>query len=106
PNLGQGGCLAIEDAAVLARCLTKYASNAQNGNSNDATPAALRRFEALRYSRTTTVVRFSRLYGVVGQWESAPAVRVRHLLLSAVPGRLVQNLLRWVFDYDAYGVRI
>src|SRR5438270_13199152 len=28
PNLGQGGCLAIEDAAVMARCLEKYASDA------------------------------------------------------------------------------
>lgn len=106
PNLGQGGCLAIEDAAVLARCLTKYASNAQNGNDPGATQAALRRFETLRYSRTATVARFSRLYGVVGQWESPSAVRVRGALLSTVPASLVQSLLRWVFDYDAYGVSI
>lgn len=106
PNLGQGGCLAIEDAAVLARCLTKYASSAQNENDPGATQAALRRFETLRYSRTATIARFSRLYGVVGQWENPSAVAVRRALLSTVPGKLVQSLLRWVFDYDAYGVSI
>ena len=106
PNLGQGGCLAIEDAAILARCLTKYASNAQDGNDPDAIQAALRRFETLRYSRTATVARFSRMYGVVGQWERPSAVGVRRAVLSTVPGRLVQSLLRWTFDYDAYGVSV
>jgi 2-polyprenyl-6-methoxyphenol hydroxylase-like FAD-dependent oxidoreductase len=106
PNLGQGGCLAIEDAAVLARCLKKYASHAQNENDPDPIQAALRRFETLRYSRTATVARCSRMYGVVGQWEKPSAVGVRGVLLSTVPGKLVQNLLRWVFDYDAYGVSI
>ena len=103
PNLGQGGCLAIEDAAILARCLAKYA---KDENDPDATQAALRRFETLRYSRTATVARFSRLYGIVGQWQRPTAVRVRRALLSTVPGRLVQSLLRWVYDYDAYGVSI
>jgi 2-polyprenyl-6-methoxyphenol hydroxylase-like FAD-dependent oxidoreductase len=106
PNLGQGGCLAIEDAAVLARCLTKYANNAENGNDPGGAQAALRRFETLRYSRTATLARFSRMYGVVGQWERPSAVRVRRAVLSAVPKALVQSLLRWTFDYDAYGVSV
>jgi 2-polyprenyl-6-methoxyphenol hydroxylase-like FAD-dependent oxidoreductase len=106
PNLGQGGCLAIEDAVVLARCLQKYASNAQNEKRAGAIQSALRRFEALRFSRTATVARFSRLYGVVGQWENPTTVAMRGWLLSAVPAGLVQRLLRWTFDYDAYGVAI
>lgn len=46
PFLGQGAAQAIEDAAVLARCLA--------GDPGDP-PAALRRYEALRKPRTTRV---------------------------------------------------
>jgi salicylate hydroxylase len=46
PFLGQGAAQAIEDAAVLARCLA--------GDAGDP-PAALRRYEALRKPRTTRV---------------------------------------------------
>jgi salicylate hydroxylase len=46
PFLGQGAAQAIEDAAVLARCLA--------GDPGDP-PAALRRYEALRRPRTTRV---------------------------------------------------
>ncbi len=102
PNLGQGGCLAIEDAAVLARCLDKCANN----QPPEGIDSALRRFETLRYSRTATVARFSRLYGTLGQWEDQTAVQLRGWLLAAVPGALVQRLLRWTFDYDAYRVPI
>ncbi|MCA1633880.1 MAG: FAD-dependent monooxygenase [Acidobacteria bacterium] len=96
PNLGQGGCMALEDAAVLARCLAKC------GDAD----RALRRYEALRYARTATVVRYSRRYGAVGQWQSATAVRFRGALLSALPERVGRSLLSWVFDYDAYGVDV
>ena len=103
PNLGQGGCLAIEDAAVLARCLEKYASN---GSANEtAAPLALRRFEALRYSRTAWVARCSRAYGIVGQWENG-AGSLRDLILPMVPGRIAARALRSIFNYDAYAIRI
>lgn len=104
PNLGQGGCLAIEDAVVLARCLQRYAGAPKDGIA--AIQAALRRFERLRYSRTATVARFSRLYGIVGQWENQTAVGLRACLLSNIPTGLVQRLLRWTFDYDAYSVTL
>jgi 2-polyprenyl-6-methoxyphenol hydroxylase-like FAD-dependent oxidoreductase len=104
PNLGQGGCLAIEDAAVLARCLKQIVSDAQNENGLEPIRTALRHFESLRYSRSATVARFSRLYGVVGQWENQTAVGMRGWLLSIMPAALVQRWLRWTFDYDAYNV--
>jgi 2-polyprenyl-6-methoxyphenol hydroxylase-like FAD-dependent oxidoreductase len=105
PNLGQGGCLAIEDAVVLARCLKKYA-NGKDEKDVSSIRAGLRRYETLRFSRTATVARFSRLYGVVGQWENQTAITMRGWLLSTIPPSLVQRLLRWTFDYDAYGVTI
>jgi len=110
PNLGQGGCLAIEDAAVLARCLKKYASGVGPvaGKELALSPVsfALRRFESLRFARTAAIARYSRVYGVVGQWENRWAVQARSLILSSVPKGLAQRLFRAVFSYDAYAVSI
>ncbi|HWP52798.1 MAG TPA: FAD-dependent monooxygenase [Pyrinomonadaceae bacterium] len=103
PNLGQGGCLAIEDAAILARCLSKYSAPT---NSASSIAVALRKFEMLRFARTATVARCSRMQGIVGQWENPWAVRLRRTVLSSIPDCLTQRLLRWVIDYDAYGVSI
>ena len=59
PNLGQGGCMALEDAAMLARCLTEQTSPA----------AAFRRYETLRRHRTRNIQQRSRVIGEIGQWE-------------------------------------
>ena len=96
PNLGQGGCVAIEDAAVLARCLSKYA---------DAR-AALRAYESRRRTRAARIASYSRRYGVFGQWHSRAATRMRARLLSYVPQSFGRRLLSLVFDYDAYEVEI
>jgi 2-polyprenyl-6-methoxyphenol hydroxylase-like FAD-dependent oxidoreductase len=99
PNLGQGGCLAIEDAVVLARCLHECGAKA-------GIPYALRRFERLRFARTTTIAQYSRAYGVVGQWENRFAVQLRDLVHSMLPRGLAKHLLSRVFNYDAYSVSI
>jgi 2-polyprenyl-6-methoxyphenol hydroxylase-like FAD-dependent oxidoreductase len=96
PNLGQGGCMAIEDAAVLARCLAKYA---------DA-DRALRAYEAHRRTRTARLATYSRRYGAVGQWRSAFATRLRGRLLSSLPAPLGRKLLSLIFDYDAYATEV
>jgi len=96
PNLGQGGCMAIEDAVVLARCLQKYGPRHE----------ALRAYERLRYSRTRVVTGYSRFYGSVGQWQQPAAVRLRGALLSLVPQVVTQRLLRMIFAYDAYAVNV
>jgi 2-polyprenyl-6-methoxyphenol hydroxylase-like FAD-dependent oxidoreductase len=108
PNLGQGGGLAIEDAAILARCFEKYVSP-ENLSGEQTLPAitrALRKFAALRQARAAAVARYSRLYGVVGQWECRFAVGMRDRILSLVPNALAERLLRGVFDYDAYAVPV
>jgi len=105
PNLGQGGCLAIEDAAILARCLDKYGT-ANKPEGANSVPDALRKFESMRFARTATIRRYSRIYGVVGQWENSLAVVLRRLALSSVPAKLTKRVLRSLFDYDAYAVSI
>ena len=96
PNLGQGGCMAIEDAMVLARCLREYGAEEK----------ALRTYERLRFRRTAAISRYSRVYGAVGQWENLLARALRRTSLTLVPASVGQRLMRIVFDYDACGVRI
>jgi 2-polyprenyl-6-methoxyphenol hydroxylase-like FAD-dependent oxidoreductase len=92
PNLGQGGCLAIEDAFMLARCFKKY------GASEDA----LRTYENCRYKRTTALAKYSRYYGTIGQWENIWARALRRTTLALAPEALAMRLMQIVFDYESY----
>jgi len=96
PNLGQGGCLAMEDALVLARCFEK----------DGPTEEVLRRYEHTRYKRTRGVSNYSRSYGSIGQWENIWARGLRRATLSLVSEALAQRLMQFVFDYDATKVPI
>jgi 2-polyprenyl-6-methoxyphenol hydroxylase-like FAD-dependent oxidoreductase len=59
PNLGQGACQALEDALVLAGCL-----------SGQREPvAALRAYEARSRKRSAATIKQSALVGAIGQWE-------------------------------------
>jgi len=96
PNFGQGGCMAIEDAMILARCLEKYGAEEQT----------LRKYEDLRQGRTKAVTRYSRLYGAIGQWQNMFARGLRKSALSVVPESAARRLMQIVFDYDACEVGI
>jgi 2-polyprenyl-6-methoxyphenol hydroxylase-like FAD-dependent oxidoreductase len=73
PNFGQGACLAMEDAVVLADCL-----------KNDGIAAsALRTYEARRRERTRSIVRESRSLGAVSQWENSVACAVRDWIIRS-----------------------
>jgi 2-polyprenyl-6-methoxyphenol hydroxylase-like FAD-dependent oxidoreductase len=96
PNLGQGGCLAMEDAMVLARCFEKY------GPTDDA----LRKYEGCRYQRTAAITRYSRYYGTIGQSENPLASGARKILLPLAPEPILERLVQTVFDYDATTVTV
>jgi 2-polyprenyl-6-methoxyphenol hydroxylase-like FAD-dependent oxidoreductase len=90
PNLGQGGGLALEDALVLAKCLSK-------GTSIDE---ALRRYESLRRHRTAHLQQRARLMGQVGQWDNRVFVAARQAVTSVLPARLFEHNLRRVYSYQ------
>jgi len=77
PNLGQGACMALEDAVTLADALGR----------NDDVETGLRAYEQLRRDRTAMVVRQSRSVGRILQWENAVLVRLRSLLLGTGAAR-------------------
>lgn len=76
PNLGQGGCLAIEDAVVLARCLRDQTDDL----------AALRDYAELRHRRTAHLAEQSYLTGQVLTLENGVLTWFRDRLLLSERG--------------------
>jgi 2-polyprenyl-6-methoxyphenol hydroxylase-like FAD-dependent oxidoreductase len=93
PNLGQGACAAIEDAAVLARMLATMP---------EAT-ATFRAYERARYERTAMLVRESAKMGSMGQWENGLACAVRNFLVRHMPEGGMRKQFRELWSYDAWG---
>ncbi len=83
PFMAQGAAMAIEDAAVLASCLTKLPM-----------PAALARYEALRIRRTARVQQGSRRNAKVFHLSGA-AAWVRNRALRLVGDRPMADLYRY-----------
>ena len=83
PFMAQGAAMAIEDAAVLASCLTKLPM-----------PAALARYEAQRIRRTARVQQGSRLNAKVFHLSGA-AAWVRNRALRLVGDRPMADLYRY-----------
>jgi 2-polyprenyl-6-methoxyphenol hydroxylase-like FAD-dependent oxidoreductase len=80
PNLGQGGCQAIEDAVVLASAL---------GSADGGTiEGALRAYEQQRIARTSMFVTMSRRVGALGQLDNAALVAMRNALVRTAGGRM------------------
>ena len=75
PNLGQGGCQAIEDALVLARHLS----------AGPAVERALRRYESERIPRTAALVKASRRIGHLFQIELRPVCWLRDRAIRLTP---------------------
>lgn len=92
PNLGQGGCMAIEDAFELAKQL----STTQKAESISH---LLRQFEASRCERVARVFKTSRQVGQLGQAEQPLACFLRDWLYKLTPTRLADLQFKWLFDY-------
>jgi 2-polyprenyl-6-methoxyphenol hydroxylase-like FAD-dependent oxidoreductase len=91
PDLGQGACQAIEDAVVLAKCL-----------SEESDPvSALRHYEAHRTQRVAAIVQRSRRLGRVAQLKNPLLCQLRDVLLKPTPDRM---LLRQAEEVVAYEV--
>ena len=92
PNLGQGGCQAIEDAMELATAL-KSASDVD---------AALRKYESRRIARTTSIVMASRRMGRMGQIESSFGCRLRDLAMQLTPNNVTIRTLAPFVGYEGH----
>ena len=89
PNLGLGGCMALEDALVLTKSFCREASP----------ESALRRYESLRRVRTRHVQQRSLLMGQIGQWENRLVAGGRQIVTSMLPPEFFERNLRRVYSY-------
>lgn len=80
PNLGQGACLAIEDAFVLAQCL----------RDGKGVSDSFRRYERLRFHHVRNTILRSRWIGHAGQWQGRAAVTVRNAVTRLLPPRMFE----------------
>ena len=90
PNLGQGGGMALEDAAVLAKCIAQESQ----------IEVALRRYETRRRQRTKHIQQRSRLMGEIAQWEGRMIVAGRRVVTGFLPARFFEHNLRRVYSYE------
>ena len=87
PNLGQGACMAIEDAATLMNALIKYSPE-----------EAFRRFEKHRIKRTSGIVNQSWRVGQLAQLDNPVLRSLRNSVFRSLPKRVVMDQLRNLFE--------
>jgi 2-polyprenyl-6-methoxyphenol hydroxylase-like FAD-dependent oxidoreductase len=98
PDLGQGGCSALEDAVVLARCLSealvgKDAAAAKGGSIDEKlrVEVGLREYVRIRRWRSVELIATSSTVGFIQQSDNPIISFLRDKLLSGIlAGRLVK----------------
>ncbi|CAM5277813.1 FAD-dependent monooxygenase [Streptomyces avidinii] len=90
PNLGQGGCQAVEDAVVLGHLL------ADTGPAD--VPAALAAYSAARCARTDAIRVRARRAGRIAALTHPLAVAVRDLAVRATPAGAAYRAMDALFD--------
>jgi 2-polyprenyl-6-methoxyphenol hydroxylase-like FAD-dependent oxidoreductase len=88
PNLGQGACMAIEDAVILANCLAENAEPI----------VAFQRFETRRLRRTRHIIRDSRRLGRIAQLENPFLIKLRNAAVRLTPQRVTENQFKFISE--------
>lgn len=87
PNLGQGGCQAIEDAWYLAEYLERYSNVAE----------AFAAYEQFRRPKVNFVVNTSFMIGKMSNMGGFLGHRLRNWVLSATPKKMAEGQLETLF---------
>jgi salicylate hydroxylase len=94
PFAAQGAGMAIEDAAVLAKCLGEAAA----GETGVAVPQALKRYAKLRRSRVGQVQRTASRNGMIYHLKG-PMAFARDLSIKAMGARRMLARQDWIYDW-------
>jgi salicylate hydroxylase len=95
PFAAQGAAMAIEDAAVLAKCLGEA-----GGETPAGIPAALKRYARLRRSRVARIERTARQAGRIYHL-TGPAALARDLVIKAMGAKRMLARQNWIYDWRA-----
>lgn len=96
PELGQGGCAALEDGVVLARCLGEAFVGAGNDGGYACVTAALEKFAGERRWRAIRLVTAAYVVGFVQQSSNVAIKFLREKFLSGLLAKLMVDMA----DYD------
>ncbi|MCL6604824.1 MAG: FAD-dependent monooxygenase [Paenibacillus sp.] len=87
PNLGQGACQALEDAAVLYECVQQYST----------LPSAFKAFAQVRMPRCERIAETSWKIGQIAQLERPLLCRIRNTLMRFMPSTLEKRQMAWLY---------
>ena len=93
PFAAQGAAMAIEDAAVLAKCIAE-----RSNESPAAFSAALQRYGRLRRSRVIRVQRSARRAGRIYHL-TGPLALARDLVIKAMGPQRMLSRQNWIYDW-------
>lgn len=88
PNMGQGACMAIEDAVILANCIEKEAT----------AEAAFLSYESKRIGRTTYVVNASWRVGKIAQWQNPLLTTLRNTVFRLTPSTAFEKQVQFIYN--------
>ena len=90
PNLGQGACQALEDAAVLTDALSKEMEII----------SAFQAYEKRRIAKATFVVNTSQQLGKIAQWENKLFCSLRNFILKMTPTQVNMKQFDKLYTVD------
>ena len=93
-NLGQGACMAIEDAVALGGLMN------QHWNEVDGMLQACYEYEFGRKTHVNNVTKQAVLQNRIAQWKSPLAMKCRETLLYLIPGKVFVKKLKATNLYD------
>ena len=96
PNLGQGGCMAIEGAYILAKSIQKYG----------LTKKTFDRYEELQYPRSENIVNESLKLGKMGQLTNPVLIVLRNFVFKAMPSSIAMKMIDKYFSYKVTSLKI
>lgn len=96
PNLGQGGCMAIEGAYLLAKCINKYGLSAKAYNI----------YEKHQFPRSKGIIKESLKLGKIGQTSNPILISLRNFFFKIIPSSMAMKMIDKYFSYRVTKLKI
>ncbi len=96
PNLGQGGCMAIEGAYLLAKCINKYGLS----------PKAYEIYEQYHFPRSKGIIKESLKLGKLGQLSNPLGISIRNFFFKITPASVALKMIDKYFSYRVTELKV
>ncbi|WP_417855649.1 FAD-dependent monooxygenase [Xanthomarina gelatinilytica] len=96
PNLGQGGCMSIEGAYLLAKCINKYGLSSK----------AYENYEKYQFPRSKKIISESLKLGKMGQITNPILITLRNFFFKIIPSRVAMKMIDKYFSYRVTELKI